>query len=384
MSQKLIAGQNCQINGETITVSIHAHNTADFSAFRLYDDGKTKHDEDFIFYGQKNISDHTVSLSMSENLAEFKISLDRLPENINKIAFSATSDFPNISSIGHMTLHLTQPNDDAFICEVDISERDESALILGELYRYNGKWKFRFINQGFRDGLKALAEFYGVDIIAEEKRGDFQSKNQTVNLNKVTLTKQSPEIDFEKHSISDGVFKINLNWNQGIPEKPKGLSGLFIGKPNSIDLDLGAYVRSKDGKQTIVQALGDRFGSLKKFPYLQLMGDDRTGSQADGEWIYVNGSKFNEIAEIVIYTFIYEGVPNWSSTDGRVRIDISGNPEIETCLSGSDNSLAMCAIARLSNVDGNLRIERLDRYFHGHRDMDHAFGWGFRWTSGSK
>ena len=117
---------------------------------------------------------------------------------------------------------------------------------------------------------------------------------------------------------------------------------------------------------------------------MKLLGDDRTGSQQDGEWICINGDRIDELAEVLIFTFIYSGVPNWQTTDAVVRLEIAGQPEIETRLSEGDNRLPMCAIARIINNGGQLRIERLDRYFRDHRDMDQAFGWGFRWKAGSK
>jgi len=44
----------------------------------------------------------------------------------------------------------------------------------------------------------------------------------------------------------------------------------------------------------------------------------------------------------------------------------------------------MCAIARLINEHGSIRVERINRYFGDHRSMDKAFGWGFQWTPGRK
>ena len=44
----------------------------------------------------------------------------------------------------------------------------------------------------------------------------------------------------------------------------------------------------------------------------------------------------------------------------------------------------MCAIARLLNDKGQLAVERVNRYFSGHQEMDRALGWGFNWTSGRK
>ncbi len=40
----------------------------------------------------------------------------------------------------------------------------ETALVFGELYRYNGEWKFRAIGQGYASGLKGIALDYGVSV----------------------------------------------------------------------------------------------------------------------------------------------------------------------------------------------------------------------------
>ncbi|MDR8289641.1 tellurium resistance protein TerA, partial [Acinetobacter baumannii] len=49
-----------------------------------------------------------------------------------------------------------------------------------------------------------------------------------------------------------------------------------------------------------------------------------------------------------------------------------------------DNKRTLCAIARLVNENGSIRVERINQYFRGQEEMDRAFGWGFRWSKGSK
>ena len=132
-----------------------------------------------------------------------------------------------------------------------------------------------------------------------------------------------------------------------------------------------------------MQALGNRFGSLDRPPYVHLSGDDRTGAVADGEWLHINGSRWKDIAEVLVFAFIYDGVPNWDATDGIVTLHVQGQ-EIETRLTDGNPRHGMCAIARLLNDGGSIRVERINRYFPGHRDMDRAFGWGFQWTAGRK
>ena len=40
----------------------------------------------------------------------------------------------------------------------------ETAVVVGELYRNNGEWKFNAIGSGFQGGLAALCAHYGIDV----------------------------------------------------------------------------------------------------------------------------------------------------------------------------------------------------------------------------
>lgn len=40
----------------------------------------------------------------------------------------------------------------------------ETAIVVGELYRYNGEWKFTAIGSGYQGGLAALGRDFGVNI----------------------------------------------------------------------------------------------------------------------------------------------------------------------------------------------------------------------------
>ncbi len=377
MSQNLVPGQNCAVPADTLSVAVRAGAAADFSAFRLFAGGKTRKDADFVFYGQKTNDDGTVELSQESAAAMFRVALPRLAPDVEKIVLAVTSDYPSLASLGFLELDILQGSASLARCRLETAARDEAALILGEFYRRNGQWKFRLVAQGFRGGLRPLAEAYGVDV-ADDAPAPPPPPAPTVNLSKIVLTKSAPRVDLNKRAVGKGVFRVNLNWN-----KTPG-SGGFFRRSAGVDLDLAAYVRLRSGEQTIIQALGNHFGDLERPPYVKLLGDDRTGSRAEGEWIHINGQRIDELEEVIIFTFIYSGIPNWQATDAVVRLEISGQPEIETRLSEGSNALPMCAIARLRTTGNDLRIERLDRYFSGHREMDRAFGWGFSWKAGSK
>ena len=200
-----------------------------------------------------------------------------------------------------------------------------------------------------------------------------------MNLSKVTLTKSKPTVDLAKKPEGFGMIEVNLNWNPG--EKKGMLGGLFGSK--NIDLDLGCLFELADGRAGAVQALGNAFGSYDQLPYIQLAGDDRSGASKDGEWMRINGTHWNDLKRVLIFAFIYEGVPNWASADGVVTIYMPNDAPIEVRLDETSN-LGMCAIAEVSNTGGNMRMTRHVRYFQHHPEMSDHFGFPLNWKAGRK
>lgn len=205
-----------------------------------------------------------------------------------------------------------------------------------------------------------------------------------VNLNKIELTKKGQTINLQKKSGSLGEIVVNLNWNQQ-QQKSGGFFSSLLGKNKGIDLDLGCLYELTNGEKGCVQALGNSFGSLNGAPFIQLDGDDRTGAASGGENLRINGNEIAQIKRLVVYTFIYEGVANWSQADGVVTLTYPGGQDIEVRLDETRSGLTMCAIAMIENVNNEtFKVERLVEYFNGHRELDKAYGWGMQWRSGSK
>lgn len=387
MTKDIVPGGNAPVAADAVVVKIELGGAADVSSFRLHEDGKTRIDEDFIFYGQKQNDDGTVALQQSGNTSDFYVKLASLKPAVQKIAFTATVDSGTVSSLQSIQVSVMAAGSTLVTATVPVSGRQEKALILGELYLRNGSWKYRNISQGFNGGLQPLAEHFGVDIADDSSAEPAPaptpapvpppaSNPKPVNLSKVSLTKSNPTVSLEKKASGYGLIKVNLNWTQKT-------SGGFFGSRN-IDLDLGAFVRMKDGNQTVVQALGDMFGRINNAPFVELQGDDRTGRSTGGEWIHINGDQWQHLDEVLIYTFIYEGAANWVEANAYVNLYAPDQPPIETRLTEGQKRYGMCAIARLVNDGGKVRVERLDTYHSGHDDMDKCYGWGFRWKAGSK
>lgn len=206
-----------------------------------------------------------------------------------------------------------------------------------------------------------------------------------ISLSKITLTKSAPSVSLAKGSGASGRMRVTLAWNA----RPEGAGGgggflkkLTGGGAKGIDLDLGCLYELQDGKKGVVQALGNSFGDLERPPYVKLDGDDRTGG--GGENMTINLDRLSEIRRILVFAFIYEGVPAWDKADGVVTLHPQGSAPIEVLLDESSGS-RMCAIALLENAGGQLTVRREVQYIKGAQDaLDRAYGWGMDWSPGRK
>ncbi len=204
-----------------------------------------------------------------------------------------------------------------------------------------------------------------------------------VSLSKVTLTKSKPSVSLAKGSGASGRMKVSLTWNA----RPEGTGGggflkKLAGGNKGIDLDLGCLYELADGKKGVVQALGNSFGAIDKAPYVQLDGDDRTGG--GGENMTINLDRLADIRRILVFAFIYDGVPAWDKADGVVTLHPQGSAPIEVRLDESSGT-RMCAIALLENQGGALMVNREVKYINGAQDaLDRAYGWGMDWSPGRK
>lgn len=86
----------------------------------------------------------------------------------------------------------------------------------------------------------------------------------------------------------------------------------------------------------------------------------------------------------MVYAFIYEGVADFSSVGGRVTIRDQAGNEITIALNNPDGKRGFCAICTVRNVGDRIEITKEERYFHGHKEADGHYRFGFSWVAGSK
>ncbi len=205
-----------------------------------------------------------------------------------------------------------------------------------------------------------------------------------VSLSKVTLTKSAPSVSLTKRGATGGQLRVNLQWSAGEQQQSRGLFGKR--RSSGVDLDLGCLWEFSDGSKGVVQALGNAFQApYQGAPIIRLDADDRSGSAVGGENMFIDLSRVDEIRRILVFTFIYEGVPNWASADGVVTLFPAAGPEIEVRLDEPDSSSPTCVIAMLENKGGEMVVHREVRYIRGGQaDVDAAYGWGMEWARGRK
>ena len=150
----------------------------DASAFLLGEDGKCPTEKEFIFYGNLTHESGAVQ-HMGDNLTgegegddeQILVDLSLIPANIAKVAFTVTiydSDArgQNFGQVSNSFIRIVDESTGQELIRYDLGEdfSIETAVVVGELYRHNGEWKFNAIGSGFQGGLAALCGHYGIDV----------------------------------------------------------------------------------------------------------------------------------------------------------------------------------------------------------------------------
>lgn len=156
----------------------------DASAFLLRANGKVAGGDDFIFYGTQpdpnafirhSGDDRTGGNSDDGDDEQIELDLSRIPPEIDKIAFTVTiyqarTRNQNFGQVSKAYVRLIDMTTDEVLLTFNLTEEYsiETALVVCEIYRYNGEWKFAAVGSGYQGGLGALCKQYGLDVKAEE------------------------------------------------------------------------------------------------------------------------------------------------------------------------------------------------------------------------
>ena len=150
----------------------------DSSVFMLGASGKVASDDDFIFYGNLKHKSGSVE-HLGDNLTgagegddeQIKIDLSKVPADVEKIDFTVTiyeaeERKQNFGQVENAFIRVMNSATGEELIRYDLGEdfSIETAVVIGELYRNKGEWKFNAIGSGFSGGLASLGRNYGVNV----------------------------------------------------------------------------------------------------------------------------------------------------------------------------------------------------------------------------
>jgi len=145
----------------------------------LCSNGRVLGDEYFVFYNNlkspdgsvEHMGDELVGGTDAEDDEVVKVNLTQVPPQVDKIVFpvsiyEAEPRGQNFGQVRNAYIRVLNQADGAELARYDLSEdaSNETAMIFGELYRYNGEWKFRAVGQGYASGLRGIALDFGVNV----------------------------------------------------------------------------------------------------------------------------------------------------------------------------------------------------------------------------
>ncbi len=150
----------------------------DAAAFLLNSSGKVNSDDDFVFYNNLKHKSGSVE-HMGDNLTgegegddeEIKIDLSLVPANVEKIDFTVTiydadARKQTFGQVSNAYIRVVDDLTGKELIRYDLGEdfSVETAVVVGEIYRNRGEWKFNAIGAGWSGGLAALGKNYGVNV----------------------------------------------------------------------------------------------------------------------------------------------------------------------------------------------------------------------------
>ncbi|WP_030267519.1 TerD family protein [Streptomyces sp. NRRL B-24484] len=140
--------------------------------------GRVLGDEYFVFYNNLRSPEGSVE-HQGDNLTGdgdgddevVQVNLDLVPVQVDKVVFAvsiydAEARIQNFGQVSNAYIRVVNLTDGREIARYDLTEdaSTETAMIFGELYRYQGEWKFRAVGQGYASGLRGIALDFGVNV----------------------------------------------------------------------------------------------------------------------------------------------------------------------------------------------------------------------------
>ncbi len=164
--------------GWQVRASTGADYDLDASALALGENHKIPSDSYFVFFNNLRSPDGSIE-HLGDNLVggaggddeQINVDLSAVPPNISSIVFAvsiyeADQRRQSFGQVRGAFIRVVDRTTGSELARYDLTEEasTETAMVFGELYRYNGEWKFRAIGQGYASGLRGIALDFGVNV----------------------------------------------------------------------------------------------------------------------------------------------------------------------------------------------------------------------------
>ncbi|QQM40944.1 TerD family protein [Streptomyces liliifuscus] len=143
----------------------------DISCFGLDADEQLSDDRFFVFFNQPKTPEESIQLlgAQAGDTESFRVTLDRIPAQIQKLSFTATIDGTGqMSQVAPGYLRIVAGGEEVARYSFNGGEfSTERAVMLGDFY-LKDVWRFAAVGQGFDGGLDALLKNFGGEVAEEE------------------------------------------------------------------------------------------------------------------------------------------------------------------------------------------------------------------------
>lgn len=151
----------------------------DASILMVGPSGKAKNEKDLIFYNNKKSLCGSVNHAGDNRTGSgdgddesIHVFLDKVPAEIQKlIIFVSIHDADklkqNFGQVLNAFVRLVNKDTQEEVIRYDLSEAEETvtytSMIFGEIYRYDGDWKFKAAGRPLKGGIAEFARMHGLD-----------------------------------------------------------------------------------------------------------------------------------------------------------------------------------------------------------------------------
>jgi stress response protein SCP2 len=194
MTQRMVKGSNVPLDAHGVRAVLRwtpgpAAPDVDASVLLVGPDGRVRSDADFVFYNEprhpSGLARHLPKKRVPDGLTDtVEVDLAELDASVDRVVLAASCDGGPFRLVPDLSLSLydtTGPGHDTALVTFDVvpDTGQETALIVGEVYRRDAGWKFRALGQGYTTGLVGLATAFGIAVDDADDADDTDGPGST-------------------------------------------------------------------------------------------------------------------------------------------------------------------------------------------------------------